>query len=165
MAWKILIRGALFMALAAGTYLVVFIVGLRMLLHGSGADPFPVLIETIAIPSGLDVAVTGVVALVVNVVPSSRLRVLPVWMVCAGLGLLRVYTAGLLLDSFAFGPGAYPQDVWAVTLSLYGTPLGLTVAFGVLVAGLLATLRRPPTPLGPIGAGGILCATKGASWR
>ena len=87
-------------------------------------------------------------ALTVNVVPSSRLRVLPVWLVCAGLGLLRVCAAGLLASCFAFGPGAYPQDVWAITLSLYTTPLGLTVAFGVFVAGLLATLRRPPSAPG-----------------
>jgi len=152
MAWKILVRGALFTVLATGTYLVAYAVGLAVLLHRTGRDPFPVLIETVVIPSGVDVAVTAVVALTVNVVPSSRLRVLPVWMVCAGLGLLRVNAAGLLANSFAFGPGAYPQDVWAITLSLYATPLGLTVACGVFVAGLLATVRRPPAPFSPIGS-------------
>lgn len=134
MLWRIFWRGGFFAMLALAAYVsctvVVSLLGL-------------VTLERFVGLSWLDVAVTLGVALIVSVVPSSRLRVLPVCLVCVGFPVLRFVATGAFIELFNFGPGAYPLDIvsWTsrICLSFHG--------LAVLGASVLAALRLPPRPV------------------
>ncbi len=75
--------------------------------------------------------------------PSSRLRVLPVWLTCVALGPLRVYLIDIALDAFSFGPGMYPLDHWSRALELCVAPPSLIVYSVVLAVAMIAALPAP----------------------
>lgn len=135
-------RGVGFTALAFVGFAFAW-VGLVWLAASVG--PVEVVEAACVAPSWLDVVATAPAALMVGLLPSSRLRVLPVWLVSLGLPALRTFLASVLASVFNFGPGAYPIDVTASTLRMLTQEASLVVLASVVVVGLAAALAPPPS--------------------
>lgn len=95
-------------------------------------------------PTLLDSAATLVAAIAVSLVPSSRLRLLPVLVGCGVVVGLRVSLASWFLSAFEFGPGARSTP-WLTTVGqLASTPVGLLMLAVFAAAVASAALRPDP---------------------
>ncbi len=134
------LRALLFASVVAATYLTS-LVWMASALAIAGA--YTTAARAVILPSWVDVAATGVAVLVVSLIPSSRLRALPVALVCGALVVCRVVLLDWLGDAFNFlGDPRRLADYLAPCM----TAEGVRVFAGVFIVAAAAFIREPSAP-------------------